>query len=94
MAVVAIVLVYAGARIIRRRPSLFSVIFILSAVLVLLGTAPIFMWGYVPLLSELRSFVSQVLAVAGARGILLGVALGAIATGIRVLMGVDRPYGG
>jgi hypothetical protein len=25
---------------------------------------------------------------------LLGVALGTVATGIRILMGVDRPYGG
>jgi hypothetical protein len=31
--------------------------------------------------------------VAGARGLLLGVALGAIATGARVLLGLERPYG-
>jgi hypothetical protein len=94
MAVLAVVLVFAGVRLLRRRPSLFSAIFMLTAVLVLLGTAPIFIWGDVPLLGELHSFISQVLAVAGARGLLLGIALGAIATGIRVLMGVDRPYGG
>jgi hypothetical protein len=28
------------------------------------------------------------------RGLLLGIALGAIATGLRILMGVERPYGG
>jgi len=32
--------------------------------------------------------------VAGARGILLGVSLGVIATGVRILIGSDRPYGG
>jgi hypothetical protein len=42
----------------------------------------------------LRSLLVQIPAVAGARGVLLGVALGAIATGLRILMGVDRPYGG
>jgi hypothetical protein len=30
--------------------------------------------------------------MAGARGILLGVALGTVATGLRVLLGIDRPY--
>jgi hypothetical protein len=28
------------------------------------------------------------------RGILIGVALGALTTGLRVLFGADRPYGG
>jgi hypothetical protein len=39
-------------------------------------------------------WVTQVLALGGARGILIGVALGALTTGLRVLFGVDRPYGG
>jgi hypothetical protein len=30
----------------------------------------------------------------GARGLLLGIALGALLTGLRVIFGVDRPYGG
>jgi len=30
----------------------------------------------------------------GARGILIGVALGSLLTGLRVLFGFDRPYGG
>jgi hypothetical protein len=94
MAVLAVVLVYAGARVVRRRLSLFSVLFVLTALLVLLGAVPIYFLGEIPLLNELQSFVTEVLAVAGARGLLLGVALGAIATGIRILMGVDRPYGG
>jgi len=34
-----------------------------------------------------------VVAAGGARGILLGVALGSIVTGLRVLLAVDRPYG-
>jgi len=41
-----------------------------------------------------RSWLAQVPAIAGARGLLLGVALGTVATGIRILIGVDRPYGG
>jgi hypothetical protein len=34
----------------------------------------------------------QVPTVAGARGIILGIALGAAATGLRVLLGFDQPY--
>jgi hypothetical protein len=30
----------------------------------------------------------------GARGILIGVSLGILTTGLRVLFGTDRPYGG
>jgi hypothetical protein len=30
----------------------------------------------------------------GARGLLLGISLGALLTGLRVIFGVDRPYGG
>jgi hypothetical protein len=37
--------------------------------------------------------ITLVPATAGARGLLLGVALGAIATGLRVFLGFDRPYG-
>jgi len=33
-------------------------------------------------------------AIAGMRGLLLGVGLGTLAAGLRVLSGVDRPYGG
>jgi hypothetical protein len=43
---------------------------------------------------DLRAWISQVWAAGGARGILLGVALGATATGLRVLLGTERPYGG
>jgi hypothetical protein len=47
-----------------------------------------------PLVGNLRTWIVQVPSVGGARGILLGVALGTIATGLRILMGSDRPYGG
>jgi len=70
------------------------VIFILTAFLILLGTAPLYGFGDIPLLNGLRRWIAQVPAMAGARGILIGVALGTIATGLRVLIGADRPYGG
>jgi hypothetical protein len=92
MALLAVVLAYAGARLLSRRINLFSLIFMLTALAVLLGMATI-PFINAPLLAEARAWITQVPAVAGSRGILLGVALGTIATGLRILMGSDRPYG-
>jgi hypothetical protein len=46
--------------------------------------------------SILKPFLSILneLPIAGARGILLGTSIGAIVTGIRVLIGLERPYNG
>jgi hypothetical protein len=93
MAVLAVVLAYAGVRLLNRRINLFSIIFLATALLILIGTATI-PGLEVPGLTELRTWITQVPAAGGARGILLGVALGTIATGLRVLIGSDRPYGG
>jgi hypothetical protein len=94
VALLVVVLAFASVRLLRRRPDVPSVIFFVTVLFVLMGTAPLFFVGEVPLLSKFRDLIVQVLSVAGARGILLGVALGTIATGIRVILGADRPYGG
>ncbi len=94
LAVLAIVLLVAGARLLSRRPKWYTVLFLVTVLLVLLGSVPLFLIGEVAPLTAFRVWLSQVPAVAGARGLLLGVALGTVATGLRILMGVDRPYGG
>ena len=95
MAVLAVTLIYASIHLLRRRLTLVSVIFLVTALLILLGSAPLPFLGNVPILSDLISpLVSQVFATAGVRGILLGVALGTLTTGLRILLGADRPYGG
>lgn len=93
-AVLAVTLLYASVRLLRWRTDLVAIIFIVTAVIILLGTAPLPYLGAVPVLSDLlRPFVAQVLAAGGARGILIGVALGTLTTGLRILLGADRPYG-
>ncbi|HEX9089866.1 MAG TPA: hypothetical protein VF831_00170 [Anaerolineales bacterium] len=94
LAVLAVVLAYAGARLFSRKPKWHTILFLVTVLLVLLGSVPLFLVGEIAPLSALRGWLSQVPAVAGARGLLLGVALGTVATGIRILIGVDRPYGG
>jgi len=93
MALLSIVLAYSCIRLLRRRANPFSIIFVATVLIVLLATGPLFGYNF-PGLQELRSWIAQVPAVGGARGILLGVALGTIITGLRVIMGVDRPYRG
>jgi hypothetical protein len=93
LALLAVVLAYALARLLNRRITLFSIIFLGVVVFVLVGTASL-PGVEVPMVREVRFWLVSVWGTAGARGILLGVALGTIATGLRVLMGADRPYGG
>jgi hypothetical protein len=93
MAVLAVVLAYASARMLKRRLTFFSLIFVATVLLVLLGTVSI-PGIQIPMLRDLRNWFTNVLAVAGARGILIGVGLGTVATGLRILIGADRPYGG
>ena len=93
MAILAVVLAYAAARLLNRRLNLFSLVFLGTALLVLVGTASLPGLDVLAL-NDLRAWFERVPATAGARGILLGVALGTIATGLRILMGADRPYRG
>ena len=93
MAILAVILTIALIRLIKRRFTIFTAVFFLTFFLVLLGAIAI--PGFdIPGMREARTWIMQVWAVAGARGILLGVALGTVATGLRILTGSDRPYGG
>lgn len=94
MALLAVTLLLASIRLLRRQPNLFSVIFLVTTLLILLGTAPLPFVELPFFGSVLRPFIAQVLAAAGARGMLLGIGLATIITGLRVLFGADRPYGG
>lgn len=93
MAVTAVSLIYAAAHILRERLNVFSIIFFFVIILVLLTTFSISS-SLLPILQSARSWIVGVPALAGARGLLIGIALGSIATGLRILTGIDRPYGG
>ncbi len=95
MAILAVTLVYASIRLLRRRADVMTVIFLLIAIIFLALIMPT---PFGPLFGdELNGFVLQTLGMfshGGARGLLIGIALGTLLTGIRVLFGIDRPYGG
>ncbi len=92
MAILAVTLSYASVRLLDRKPNLLSIVFIISFLITLLGIAPFYSIE-IPILSNIiHPFLSQILASAGARGLLIGVGIGTVATGIRILIGADRPY--
>ncbi len=94
LAIMAVTLIYAGIRLLRHRNDLMAMIFLFFALIAMLGAAPLPFFE-IPFMDDLiRPWVVGVLATSGARGILLGVALGTFLTGLRILIGADRPYGG
>lgn len=96
MAIMAIFLTYLLTKIINRRKDFFSIVFLVTVLVGLLTSAP-FLGQEIPFIATGNSIVKSLLHLVsnGAmRGILIGVALGSIATGLRVILGSDRPYGG
>lgn len=86
LALTAITLIIAGMRIFRTRRDFNSVVFIVIAGVILLTTVP-----YFSILSLIKTEVTN-LAVGGMRGVLMGVAIGATMTGLRIILGIDRPH--
>jgi hypothetical protein len=93
MGILTISLLYAAIRLLRRRADVMSIFFLLTAALILFGSATL-PFGDIPIIGTFARWVNQVWVLGGTRGILVGVALGALTTGLRVLFGADRPYGG
>jgi hypothetical protein len=87
-ALLAFFVVTAASRLLLVR-NLESSVMLVVAVLVLLGQVA---YGLLPIFADLKEWILDVPTLAGVRGIVLGVALGAVLTGIRLLLGVERPY--
>jgi hypothetical protein len=64
-----------------------------TAALILIASATLPFGEVGPLNDFLRPWLQHVLALGGARGLLIGIGLGTLTTGLRVLVGADRPYG-
>jgi hypothetical protein len=93
MAVLAVSLLYASVRLLRRRLTTMTVVFLVTAVVMLMASATLPFGEVGPLNNFLRPWLQHVLALGGARGLLIGIGLGTLTTGLRVLVGADRPYG-
>lgn len=89
-ALLAFFVVSAAYRAFKLR-SVSAVILLVTSVIVLITQLP-FSAALSPILPAAREWIYAIPVTAGVRGILLGVALGTIATTLRVLLAVDHPY--
>lgn len=94
MGLLSISLIVAAIRFFQRRRGLMSLVFAVSAVVFLIiGSGILASAGDIPVIKQALAALNA-LPTAGSRGILLGVALGSLTTGLRILLGSDRPYTG
>jgi len=94
MALLAVTLTLAGLRLFQRRRGLLPIVFFFSVlVFLLLNSGLLTSETGIPFIQETLEALRR-LPVAGGRGILLGIALGSLIAGLRILFGADRPYSG
>lgn len=82
-------LVFAAYRLMRDRVTVWNVLFSLTVIVVLVGWIP---FDDMDVLRDVRDWVVRVPASAGTRGLLIGVGLGTLVVGVRVLLGQDRSF--
>jgi len=88
-ALLVFALVYGAYRLMRRGVTWAALLFTLALLITLLGALPFSQLG---VLGEIRAWMVAVPASAGARGLLIGIALAAIVAGMRALIGQERTY--
>ena len=93
MAILAISLAYASLRLLQKRKNAMTIIFVISTILFLLLSSGFLATSENKYVAGVLGVLSQ-LPVAGARGLLLGIGLGSLVTGLRILLGSDRPFSG
>lgn len=82
-------LVYGAYRVLRRGVTFWGLLFVAALLVVLAGSLPL---PGLTVLTNVRQWLLDLPVNAGARGILLGIALATVVTGVRVLTGQDRSY--
>jgi hypothetical protein len=92
--IISISLAYAAFQFTRERKGWVNTVFIISVVFFLLANSWFLVIGQsFPLLGEVISGIQKI-PLAGSRGVLIGISLGSLVTGLRILTGIDRPYSG
>ena len=92
----AFFLLFAGFQTLKRQRSVWTVLFMATAVILLISQA-LTTTAFLPdnardLLTAIQNSVNNIIAIAGMRGLLIGIALGAITLSLRLLLGIDQPY--
>lgn len=80
-------LVYGAVTITNRRPSWSSMLFVLTVIVVLIGSLPL---AQVQPVARVVAWINAVPVDAGGRALLLGISLATVVAGVRVLIGQGR----
>jgi hypothetical protein len=92
----AFFLLFAGFQLLKRQRTVWSILFLVTAVLVL--TADVLLvtpWlppRFMDWVLIVQDVIRNVFVIAGVRGLLIGVALGTTLLAVRMLIGLERPY--
>lgn len=90
LALTAVTLIVSGIQAFRTQRTWHVAIFLVTAILALVGGT---LTNYAPWLVPIKGLADAVVT-GGMRGLLFGVVLGIILTGLRIILGVDRPHSG
>lgn len=90
-ALLSLTLLHGGSRVMAKRADIWGLLFVVVVVIVLLASLPI---AELAPLQTWRDWLMRVPVSAGARAMLLGIALGTVVTGVRALLGQDRSFRG
>jgi len=90
----AFFLLFTGVRLLKERRTVWSILFLVTAVILLLLAA---LSALLPpsiqsVLTTIEGLIQELFVMAAVRGVLIGVALGVVLLSLRVLIGVERPY--
>ena len=92
----AFFLLFAGFQMLKRQRTIWSILFILTAILILVSNAlavsTLLPQNINQIVIQVQHVIQNIIVLAGMRGLLLGIALGAILLSIRILIGLERPY--
>jgi hypothetical protein len=92
----AFFLLFAGFQMLKRQRTIWSILFILTAILILVSNAlvvsTLLPQNINQIIRQVQHVIQNIIVLAGMRGLLLGIALGAILLSIRILLGLERPY--
>lgn len=89
LALLAFFSLSAALRALGRGSAEATVIVVVAALVLLVQLPPI---AALPSVTLVAQWLNDYVALAGARGLLIGAAIGALVAGVRVLLGFDTPY--
>lgn len=90
----AFFLLFTGVRLLKERRTIWSILFLATAVILLLLAA---LSALLPptvqsILTSIEGLIQGLFVLSAVRGVLIGVAIGVVMLSLRVLIGVERPY--